>query len=100
LRRAVVDEVGPLDEQLAVGTFEDDYTMRVRRAGNRVVCAEDAVVHHIGRASLVDDEHYARIFDENRAKFEAKWQQAWVPHRARLSGGMRTVQGNLICGTP
>ncbi len=94
MRRSLVDEVGLLDEQFAVGMFEDDdYTRRVRNAGYRVVCAEDVFVHHIGRASfsLLDDEHYQRIFDANRAKFEAKWQQAWTPHRARLSGGMRTL---------
>ncbi|MGH9844871.1 MAG: glycosyltransferase, partial [Blastocatellia bacterium] len=34
MRRAVFDRIGPLDEQFGIGMFEDDdYSMRVRRAG-------------------------------------------------------------------
>jgi GT2 family glycosyltransferase len=77
MRRSVYDRVGPLDEQFGVGMFEDDdYSMRVRAAGLRVVCAADAFVHHFGQAAfgkLIESGRYDAIYDENRKRYEAKW---------------------------
>jgi GT2 family glycosyltransferase len=85
LRREVYQEIGPLDEQYGVGMFEDDdYSLRVRAKGYRVICAADAFVHHFGQASfskLIEQGIYKSVFEENRRRFEAKWQTAWVPHR-------------------
>ena len=89
MRRDVYDSVGPLDERYEVGLFEDDdYSLRVRSAGYRVACAEDVLVHHFGEASfgkLVPTGEYAAIFEENRRRFEAKWERPWEPHRRRES---------------
>jgi GT2 family glycosyltransferase len=86
MRRELLEEIGMLDERYSVGMFEDDdFAIRVREAGLRVVCAEDAFVHHWGRASFsrMDQETYDRIFAENKARFEEKWGRPWVPHVAR-----------------
>jgi GT2 family glycosyltransferase len=63
---------------------DDDYSQRVRAAGLRVVCAEDAFVHHFGRAAFgqIPSADYDRLFAANREKFEQKWG-AWKGHRAR-----------------
>jgi len=86
MRRTLIDRIGPLDERFGIGMFEDDdFAERVRRAGGRVVLAEDVFIHHWGRASFgaLEPAQYERIFDENRRQYEQKWGKAWVPHKAR-----------------
>jgi GT2 family glycosyltransferase/2-polyprenyl-3-methyl-5-hydroxy-6-metoxy-1,4-benzoquinol methylase/glycosyltransferase involved in cell wall biosynthesis len=85
LRRQTYQRIGPLDEQFGIGMFEDDdYSLRVRRAGLRVVCALDVFVHHFGKAAfgkLIKNGTYDTLFEENRRRFESKWNVQWVPHR-------------------
>jgi len=87
LRREVWDAVGVLDEQFELGLFEDDdYAMRVRQRGYRVVCAEDLFVHHFGQASigrLGPTGEYGRLFHANRRRWEAKWGVPWEPYSRR-----------------
>lgn len=87
VRRGVWDEVGPLDERFGIGLFEDDdFSMRVRRAGFRVACAEDAFVHHFGQASigrLAQTGKYGLLFHANRERWESKWGRRWEPHAKR-----------------
>jgi GT2 family glycosyltransferase len=87
MRREAYERIGTLDEQFAVGMFEDDdYAMRVRAAGLRVVCAEDVFVHHFGGASLgnlMNGGEYGRVFQVNRDRFERKWGVEWRPHAKR-----------------
>ena len=86
MRRTVLQKVGLLDERFAVGMFEDDdFSMRIREAGFEIKCAEDAFVHHWGRAAFakLNEPEYQRIFDENRTRFEQKWGRTWSPHRYR-----------------
>jgi GT2 family glycosyltransferase len=87
MRRDVFERVGPLDERFEVGLFEDDdYSARVRAAGFRVVCAEDAFVHHFGEGSfgeLVSSGRYGELFRSNKQRFEEKWAVEWQPHLRR-----------------
>lgn len=87
MRREVFETVGPLDEQFGIGMFEDDdYSLRVRQAGLRVVCAADVFVHHFGQAAfgkLIESGHYNGLFNENRQKYETKWNTVWTPHQNR-----------------
>lgn len=87
LRRDVYERLGGLDERYATGMFEDDdYARLVRQHGYRLLCAADVFVHHFGQAAfgkLVRSGAYDRLFDENRHRFETKWQTRWQPHQQR-----------------
>lgn len=87
MRRDVVERVGMLDEGYGPGLFEDDdFAMRLRRAGYRLVCAEDAFVHHFGRGSfgaLVPSGELGQLFTRNRARFERTWGVTWQPPAGR-----------------
>jgi len=85
-RKEILTQVGPLDENFGIGMFEDDdLAIRMRNAGYRVVCAEDAYVHHYGQGSFskLPPEEYERIWQENQAYFEKKWGIRWKAHRVR-----------------
>ncbi|HEX4804555.1 MAG TPA: glycosyltransferase family 2 protein [Conexibacter sp.] len=87
LRRDVHDRLGPLDEGFGPGTLEDDdYAERARRAGCRLACAEDVLVHHFGEGSLGElfaDGSHGELLAANRARFEAKWGMPWRPYERR-----------------
>jgi len=89
LRRETYEQLGPLDEQFGLGTLEDDdYAERARRAGYKLRCAEDVLVHHFGEAAfggLYQDGTHSRLMAENRSRFEAKWRKAWEPYPRRHS---------------
>jgi hypothetical protein len=89
MRRDVYARVGPLDERFEVGLLEDDdYALRVRREGLRMICAEDVLVHHFGEASfgaLVPTGKRDRLLEANRRRFEEKWDIPWVPYERRES---------------
>jgi polysaccharide pyruvyl transferase CsaB len=84
-RKCTFDEIGELDEEFGIGMFEDDdYAQRVRKNGYRTICALDAFVHHVGQASfkkLIRAGSYDPLFEKNKARYEAKWQTKWLPHK-------------------
>ena len=85
-RRAVLDDVGPLDEAYGIGMFEDDdFAVRMREKGYRVACAEDAYVHHVGQGAFrkLSPETYDALWKKNQAYFEKKFGRAWTKHTPR-----------------
>ena len=95
MRRSLYEQVGPLDERFETGLLEDDdYSRRVREAGYRLLCADDAFVHHFGETSfgkLAASGEYARVLEANRARFEEKWQEPWRPYGRRQSDRYREL---------
>jgi GT2 family glycosyltransferase len=89
MRRSLYEQVGQLDERFETGLLEDDdYSRRVREAGYRLLCADDAFVHHFGETSfgkLIAHGEHARILEANRARFEEKWGEPWRPYERRQS---------------
>jgi hypothetical protein len=89
MRRDAFERIGPLDEQFEVGMLEDDdYSLRAAQAGYRLLCADDAFVHHFGETSfgkLVPSGEYRRILDANQRRFEQKWGRPWQPYDRRAN---------------
>jgi len=108
LRAEVWREVGELDARFEVGMFEDDdFSLRIRQAGYRIVTAEDCFIHHFGHGSFsqLKPEESTRIFEENRRRFEAKWSRKWSPHVLRagvkpLSQERRFRAEEFVAGGP
>jgi len=99
MRRGVWERLGPLDEEFGLGTLEDDdYAARVQAAGLRIVCAEDAFVHHFGEASfgkLVSTGQYDRLLRANRGRYEEKWGRPWRPYLRRQSNGYDALRRHI-----
>ena len=86
ISRKVINKVGLLDEQFSVGMFEDDdYALRLKKEGFKLICSENVFIHHFGGATLakLPPEEYQRIFEENKRRYEEKWGIDWKPHRYR-----------------
>jgi len=78
IRDAAFAAVGPLDETFGIGNFEDDdYCLRVRKAGYRVCIAEDCFVFHYGSRTFsalgYDNDAFNELIARNEATFNQKW---------------------------
>ncbi|MBM3289996.1 MAG: glycosyltransferase family 2 protein, partial [Candidatus Hydrogenedentes bacterium] len=78
IRDAAFAAVGTLDESFGIGNFEDDdYCLRVRRAGYRVCIAEDCFVFHYGSRTFAamgfDHAGFNALIARNEAAFNRKW---------------------------
>lgn len=100
LRRDLVDNVGLLDESFGLGFYEDDdYCLRVARAGYRLVCIEDVFVYHRGSASFDKTPALTRqLLRKNLRLLEAKIGHRYRPTRPRnrqlalIEGYLETVR--------
>ena len=97
VRRAAIDEVGPLDEDFFLFSEETDWCYRFRQAGWEVVFYPGAECVHVGGAA-----HGGRLFRENlrgHLRFLKKHRGATTAERARrlLLAALR-VRGALFRG--
>jgi GT2 family glycosyltransferase len=107
VRRETHERVGKLDEQYQIAMFEDDdYAVRLRSEGYRLICAEDVFVHHFGGVSLGSlpaSGGFQDLLTANRERFERKWGIKWQPQRRRtchayqrLVAAIREVVGKVV----
>ncbi|MBI3468000.1 MAG: glycosyltransferase [Planctomycetes bacterium] len=78
IRREVVERIGLLDERYGIGNFEDDdYCLRARQAGYRLVITRDAFVHHFGGATFIGSRvDHGTLMRRNQRLFQQKWRAA------------------------
>jgi GT2 family glycosyltransferase len=75
IKAEVVRKIGLLDEIFSPGNFEDDdYSLRIRNAGYRLVLCRDTFIHHFGSVSFGEQAaHFAALLETNKQKFIDKW---------------------------
>jgi len=74
-RRELWERTGYLDEGFHIGNFEDDdYNVRVRLQGYRLVIAQDAFIHHYGSVSMRSlGERLQEVHEGNESYYSDKW---------------------------
>jgi GT2 family glycosyltransferase len=85
MRKDLVESVGLLDERFGLGYFEDnDYCMRVKKAGYTLVCLEDVFVYHRGSGSF-DTRRQAvhQLLKRNQKLLEKKFGIKFRPRHPR-----------------
>lgn len=78
--RQVFEKIGLLDEQFFPGSFEDnDFCLRMQNAGIEMFIARGCFVHHFGSGSFskLDMPKRVDISNQNRKRFEDKWNVKW-----------------------
>jgi GT2 family glycosyltransferase/Tfp pilus assembly protein PilF len=76
ISRKVIETIGGLDEQFAIGNYEDDdFCVRAQMAGFKGLIASDVFIYHFGSKSfsLLGDEKYKEIIKINKKKFIGKY---------------------------
>ncbi|NHM29960.1 glycosyltransferase [Neobacillus terrae] len=85
IKKEAVDTIGMLDEQFSPGNFEDDdYSIRLRKAGYSLLLCKDTFIHHYGSVSWRENANeYSHILSNNEQKFMDKWGtnlQSYIIH--------------------
>jgi GT2 family glycosyltransferase len=81
MRRTLVQSVGFLDEQFGIGMFEDDdFCLRVKKAGYKLAVVEDSFVYHKGSVSFckLAAAEYRVLFERNKSYFFTKHGVNWT----------------------
>lgn len=73
IRRAVIDRIGPLDEQYFLYAEELDWCFSARRAGWKVIAVPTTtIVHHLGRSTAQMSDRSLMLLVETRLRFYRK----------------------------
>ncbi|MDO7906573.1 glycosyltransferase [Paenibacillus sp. JX-17] len=74
-RAEIAKQIGLLDEIFTPGNYEDDdYSIRIREAGYRLMLCRDTFIHHFGSVSFKQKAvRLKQLLAKNRQKFMDKW---------------------------
>lgn len=74
IKKEVIEKIGFLDERFSPGNYEDDdYSIRIRREGYKLMLCKDTYIHHYGGTSFNENKEYSQLLINNEAKFKEKW---------------------------
>jgi GT2 family glycosyltransferase len=71
-RRAAIEQAGPLDENIFMYFEDNDWCLRIRRAGWRVYYDPQVAITHIGGQSLARNPAATRAYSESLRYFYRK----------------------------
>lgn len=78
IRRSVIEKLGGFDPRFGNGNYEDDdFCLRARVAGYRVLVARDVFIHHFGSRTFMvlgDQRDYLAAMDAGWELFKEKWR--------------------------
>jgi len=88
-RKELLERVGYFDEGFRVGNYEDDdWMIRIRLCGLRLVIAGDAFIHHFGSVSMknLGQERFQTVQGHNEQYYAEKWgnPHIWIDEARRL----------------
>jgi GT2 family glycosyltransferase/glycosyltransferase involved in cell wall biosynthesis/Flp pilus assembly protein TadD len=76
IKREVMNRIGGLDTIFGIGNCEDDdYCLRARLSGFKIVLAGDVFIHHFGSKSFSKKgiENYIAVIQSKESLFRDKW---------------------------
>lgn len=90
IKREVIQKIGTLDERFGMGCFEDDdFCLRARMAGYRLMMADDVFIHHFGSATFRGEEiDLERVIERSQDLFFEKWHEGRTPPVSLPNPGM------------
>ncbi|MEK3880385.1 glycosyltransferase [Paenibacillus sp. FSL M7-0420] len=74
VKASVIKKIGKMDEIFSPGNFEDDdYSLRIRKAGYRLILCKDTFIHHFGSVSFKQTTDFNHVLFNNMNKYQKKW---------------------------
>lgn len=74
IRRSIVDKIGGLDEAFSPGYFEDDdYSLRIKELGYRLLVCHNSFIYHIGSQSFNQKKETESVILRNYQYAIEKW---------------------------
>lgn len=78
IKKDIINEIGLLDEQFTPGNFEDDdYSIRINKAGYKLMLCKDVFIHHYGSVSFKENDikydDYNKLLLLNMKKINEKY---------------------------
>lgn len=94
IRKAVIEQIGCLDERFGIGCFEDDdICLRAMRAGWHLLIARESFVHHYGsRTFAAVGVDYAQLIRSNQQRFQDKWKTSIANERGDTAGARSSAE--------
>lgn len=102
IKKETADAVGAFDERFGKGNFEDDdYCIRVRRSGRRIMVAGDCFIHHFGSVSFggAASVDWTGQMIKNQKLFNDKWAQIdreTIEKRLKSGTGLLLAQAEKL----
>ncbi|MGG4049601.1 glycosyltransferase [Paenibacillus favisporus] len=87
-KKELVERIGFLDEIFTPGNYEDDdYSLRIREAGYKLILCRDTFIHHFGSVSFKQNtDRFKDLLSSNRRKFMNIW--GFDPDAQRINFGV------------